>query len=173
VTVVLEQLRLAAALVHRAPGAELEIRADDRRWIVSRSHPDATFDPCNFRKVVLAAMRANGEPLARVDAVQFVGGLLDIGGGIYQRQGPHGSERRIATLLSVPQLDALLDRVGTEFGDDVVALVQRDPDLAVSVVVVRFAPPASPLRLDAAAHAIAAACLVEELIEFAAGAATI
>jgi hypothetical protein len=172
VTAVLEQLRLAAALVHRVSGADLEVRSGERRWIVSRSRPDAAVNPCSFRKLVLAAMRGNGEPLGHVEHVRFVGGLREIGGGVYQRAGQHGPERRVATLLSPSELDGLLRACAAEFADDVISLVERDPDLGISLITVRAGPSATPLRLDAAAHWIAASCLVEELIAFASGAAT-
>jgi hypothetical protein len=161
----MEQLRLAAALAHRSPSADLELWCDERRWMVSRGRLDATVGPCSFRKIVLAAMRGNGEPLGHIDRARFVGGLREIG-GVYQRLGPQGSERRIATFLSAATVDTLL-RVVTDWGDDVAAALHHDLELGVTVVTIAMTRAPSDLRLDAVAHRIAATCLVEELIEFA------
>ena len=166
-TVAIEQLRLAAALAHRSPEADLELWSTDRRWVVSRGRLDAAVGPCSFRKIVLAAMRGNGEPLTHIERAQFVGGLREIGGGVYQRLGPRGSERCLATFLSAETVDALLRDGAAGWGDDVAASVHHDIELGVTVVTIVMASAQSDLRLDAVAHWVAATCLVEELIEFA------
>jgi hypothetical protein len=167
VTVAIEQLRLAAALVHRSSGADLELWSEDRRFVVSRGRLDATLGPCSFRKIVLAAMRGNGEPLMHIERAQFVGGLREIGGGVYQRLGPSGSERRVAAFLSAAAVEALLSDGATEHDHDVAASVHHDHDLGVTVITITMSRAPSDLRLDAVAHRVAATCLVEELIAFA------
>lgn len=121
--------------------------------------------PCSFRKVVLAALRGNGEPLMHIERAQFVGGLREIGGGIYQRLGPRGSERRLATFLTPATVEVLLRDCATT----TTTLPRRCITITSSVSpwspTMTRAP--SDLRLDAVAHRVAATCLVEELIAFA------
>ena len=165
-TVAIEQLRLAAALAHRSSGADLELWSADRRFVVSRGRLDATLGPCSFRKVVLAALRGNGGPLMHIERAQFVGGLREIGGGVYQRHGPRGSERRLATFLSPATVEVLLRDCATDY-DDVAASVHHDHELGVTVITITMTRAPCDLRLDAVAHRVAATCFVEELIAFA------
>ena len=167
VTMPIEQLRLAAALAHRSPEADLELWSADRHWVVSRGRLDAAMGPCSFRKIVLTAMRGNGEPLTHIERAHFIGGLREIGGGVYQRVGAHGSERRIATFLSAATVDALLRDGRAGWGDDFAASVHHDAELGVTVVTIAMTRTPSDLRLDTVAHRVAATCLVEEVIEFA------
>ena len=168
VTVELDDLRLAAALAHSAPDADLELTGSGRRWLVSYGRIDATVDPCGFRQLVLTTMHGGRVGLLPAsDGVSFTGALRDIGGGLYERTGPDGTERRIGTFLAAEHVEALLaalpDRAG-EIVTDVTAHLAADVELGVVVVTLSAEHPALDHRLDVIAHRVAALLLVEELL---------
>ena len=162
-TVGLDDLRLAAALAHSVADADLELSGCGRRWLVSYGRLDATVDPCGFRQLVLTTMHGGRVGLLPAEAVRFAGSLRDIGGGIHERLGPAGTERRFATFGAAVQVEALL--VGLpDAGDEVVAEVAADLELGVVVVVLAAVHPVFEYRLDVIAHRVVAALLVEELV---------
>ena len=163
VTITLDQLRLAAALSHSAPDGDLELRGAGRRWLVSFRRPRATIDPCGFRQLVLATVRGCRVGLLPVEQVRFVGGLRDIGGGVYESSGPDGPRRRIATFLGAGAIEGTLREAPDDDGS-IVAQVGGDRELGVSVVTLSTARPGVDLLLDAVAQSVAAACMVEEVI---------
>jgi hypothetical protein len=159
----LDDLRLAAALGHAMLDADLDLCGHGRRWLVSYGRPDATLDPCAFRTLVLTALRGCAVPFLDVEQIAFVGGLREIGGGVFEHHGLDGPERLIATWLPPASVEALLRDAPPEAGDDVEVRVTGDPELGVTVVTLAAAA-AQPLRLDALAHWVAGVCLVEELV---------
>lgn len=166
-SVQLRQLALAAALAHCAPDADMALHGPGRRWLVGFRRPGATIDPCGFRQLVLAAMRGCRVGLLPIERVDFVGGLRDIGGGIYQRQGDLGTERRIATPLPAEHVEAILAADLTDVGDTMTAHVQGDDELGATVVTIATASPVFDHHVDVVALRVAAACFVEELISSA------
>ena len=166
-TVELDDLRLAAALAHSAPDADLELAGQRRRWLVSYGRIDATVDPCGFRQLVLTTMRGGRVGLLPAEDLRFTGALREIGGGIHERLGPDGAERRMATFLAPERVEGLLaDLPGTagEAVEDVTAHLAVDVDLGVVVVTLGTAHPVLDHRLDVIAHRVAAMLLVEELL---------
>ena len=158
----LEQLRLAAALAHSAVDADVEICGPGRRWLVSYGRPSATIDPCGLRQLVLAARRGCRSALLPVESISFVGGLREIGGGVYERFGPKGLERRIATVLPSGTVKAMLEAVPD--AADLTANVSADEELGATVVTLTSAHPVHDFRLDTVAYRVAAVCLVGELM---------
>ena len=159
----LDQLRLAAALSHGAPDGDLELSGVGRRWLVSFRRPAR-----DHRPVWLPAARAGHRRGCRVgllpvEHVRFVGGVRDIGGGVYESSGPDGPQRRIATFLGAGVVEGTL-REAPDDGGAIVAQVGGDRELGVSVVTLSTARPGVDLLLDAVAQSVAAACMVEELI---------
>ncbi|MGH9270212.1 MAG: hypothetical protein ACRDZ2_02965 [Ilumatobacteraceae bacterium] len=162
-SVTLDQLRVAAALAHGALDGDLELSGAGRRWLVSFRRSHATIDPCGFRQLVLATVRGCRVGLLPVERVRFIGGLRDIGGGVYESSGPAGAQRRIATFLGAGAVEATL-RQSPDSGGSIVAHVGGDRELGVSVLTLSAARPGVDLLLDAVAQSFAAACMVEELI---------
>ena len=162
-SITLDQLRLAAALSHSTPDGDLELCGAGRRWLVSCRRPCATIDPCGFRQLVVATVRGCRVGLLPVEHVGFIGGLRDIGGGVYESSGPAGAQRRIATFLGAGAVEGTL-RDAPDDGGSIVAQVGGDRDLGVSVVTLSTTHPGVELLLDAVAQSVAAACMVEELI---------
>jgi hypothetical protein len=158
----LEPLRLAAALAHSSVDADVEVVSSRGRWLVSYRHPGAAIDPCALRQLVLAARRGCRSPLMPVASIAFVGALREIGGGVYERCGPNGPERRLATVLPGGAVRTLLEAVPD--AADLTAHVSTDDELGVTVVTLGAAHPGRGPRLDLAAYQIASACLVEELL---------
>src|SRR5262245_52840651 len=154
VTVRLDDLRLAAALAHAMLDADLELCGHGRRWLVSYGRPDATLDPCAFRTLVLTALRGCAAPFLDVEQIAFVGGLREIGGGVFEHHGLDGPERLVATWLPAATVEALLVDAPPEAGDDVEVRVVGDLELGVTVVTLAAAA-ALPLRLDALAYRVA------------------
>ena len=162
-TVGLEQLRLAAALAHAVPDGDVLLSGQGRRWLVSYQRPGATIDPCGFRALVCSAMRGCRVPILPVDAVDFVGRLQEIGGGVYERGGAEGQEWWVATFALPPVVEVVLADLADE-GYGLSAHVIGDLDLGTSVVSISGAHPVLDLRASAMAHRVAAACMVEELL---------
>lgn len=159
-----DQLRMAAALAHSAPDADVVLTGPARRWLVSYRRSDATVDPCAFRQLVLAAWRGCRVGLLPVERVAFVGALRDIGGGVFERHGPRGPERRVATFLCPARVDALLAEL-PDVGDALTAHVRGDDELGVTVVTLGWALGGRSHGLDVAAHRLTTACLVAELTD--------
>ena len=166
-TVELDDLRLATALAHSAPDADLELTGCGQRWLVSYGRIDATIDPCGFRRLVLTTMRGGRVGLLPAEDVQLTGALREIGGGIHERAGPDGTERRLATFLPPERVEALLVELPDSSGEavhEVAAHLCADVDLGVVVVTLSTAHPVLDHRLDVIAHHVAAVLLVEELL---------
>ena len=170
----LERLRLAAALAHAAPDADLEVVAAGRRWLVSYDDPAAAVDPCRFRLFVLAAMRGCLTGLLPLQRLRFVGGLRErVDGlgpegavGTFVRFGAGGEERQLATLLDADRVATLLGDCPVELLDGAVeARVGGDAELGTTVVTLTAAHPAYLERLDAVAAWAAPALFVEELLD--------
>jgi hypothetical protein len=172
VIVAAEHLRLGACLVHSVPGASaVAITHRGERLVVSPLRRTAALDPCQLRAGLVAPHRPGvphlGEVLARIDVV---GGLLDIGGGLYQRSHPAGSDERwFVTPLAPDRVVELVGGCPVQLPDGAVDVrVCADTLLGAAAVCVA-AGPGFGYRLDEVAHWLHAACLVDELIESAGG----
>jgi len=162
VSLTLAQLRLVGALAHSTADADVELHDPGRAWLVSHRRRDAALDPCGLRQVVLAAMRGSPRPVVPLGSVAFVGALRDIGGGVYERHGAGGPERRIATFLPVGPVEELVGGITAPPG--LTASVHADDDLGVAVITVVSPHPVGAGALDAVAVRVAARCMVGELI---------
>lgn len=155
---------MAAALAHSAADVDVEVHGQGPPWLVSYRRTQATTTPCGFRHLVLAAMRGCPVRSFPVEAIRYVGALREIGGGIYERLGQHGPDRAIATFLDAEAVERVLAAAPREAADELSAHIHCDRELGVSVITLRSAHPVFDIRLDVMAHAVAASCLVEELI---------
>jgi hypothetical protein len=164
-TVDLDLLRLVSALAHSAPDADVELGGPGRRWVVSYRRPSAVIDPCGFRQLVLASMRGCQVGLLPAERVEFVGGMQDIGGGVFHRRADGGTERWVATYLCAGHVESILTAAHCDAGDGATAHVRGDDELGVTVVTIATADPRIDHRLDVIALSLASAFMVEELIQ--------
>lgn len=163
-----ERVRLAACLVHAVPGAAATVTtATGDRLLVARHRGDATLDPCRFRAALLAPLRLGTRHLADVVAgIEIVGGVVDIGGGLYQRSHPAGEDERwFVTPLDADRVVAIAAACPLDLPDGAVD-VRVCADTALGACAVRVGAAAGGgFRLDEVATWLHAACLVDELIE--------
>ena len=139
------------------------------RLVVAHHRNDATLDPCQLRTALGAPWQPGVPHFADVvNSIELVGGLLDIGGGLYQRTHPTGADERwFATPLDPDRIVAIVATCPLHLPDGSVGVrVCADSMLGVCAVCVA-AGPGFGYRLDEAAHWLHAACLVDELIESA------
>jgi len=162
----LAQLQLAAALIHALPEARATLVGRDHRLVEVGRQPGADLTPCHLRNLVLADLQvAPADRALCVESVDVRGGLELLGAGLYRRIVGHGEERWFATLLSPDEVrDAIaaLDLDGTD--EAVSAWLRADLYLGVTAVGLAAVHPLHAGRLDEAATALLAACLVGELI---------
>lgn len=162
----LEQLRLAAALGHTVPAAELRLHTDCGEEIIVSHHPSADISPCAFRRVVAASVCPNQPDLAyKVVAISIGGALVDLGGGVLSSRCVADEQRWVASLLTPQRISDLLDGVGLDKvpPDALHACLKPDSDLGVTIVAVTANDVRYHHLLDEIAAQVAAACFVEEL----------
>ena len=162
----LERLRLAVALGHTAPAAELRLRTVDGDAVVVAGHHTADIDPCAMRRIVQSGACARGVDCSgRVAEVTVGGSLEDLGAGVYRLARRGVEQRWIASLLEPHRIAAVLDGVGVDGvpHDAVHACLEPDPDLGVTVLVIASPDARYRHHLDEYAAQAAAACYVEEL----------
>jgi hypothetical protein len=166
-TVLPERLRLALTLLHVIPGAIGSLRTTDgSRFVVAHHRRDAVLTPCQLRAGLLEPV-VDGVPhlSGLVVDLDVVGGVVDLGAGVYQRSHPSaGDERWFATTLGPDRVSALAQGCPTTIDHAEIAIrIAVDTDLAISAVCMT-APSSLARALDTAAWWLEAACLVEELI---------
>lgn len=165
-TIRLDDLRVAAAFAHTAPGVTLELSTDFGRDLVVAYHRlDAAFDPCRLRCLVAAARRGEPAPLLeRLTGVRVAQGPEDLGGGIFRSLDGTVEHRWIPTL--VPH-ETVLDVLGTcpidLPGDALQVRVAVDTELAATTLCLTAAHRLWEWRLDELAVWAHSACLVAEL----------
>lgn len=163
----LENLRIAAALVHVAPQAELHLTCDDDRRVVVSSHPAADIDICAFRRVVMAsACPARPDPSEWIHDVVIGGSLTAVGGGAYVSNDGSHERHWFATLLRPERVCTLLENLDVaELPDGAMtATLKPDPGLGVTVIATTIDEPGSQRFGTEVATAALQACLVEELV---------
>lgn len=166
-TVLPERLRIALTLLHVIPGAVGALRTTDgSRFVVAHHRADAVLTPCQLRAGLLEPV-VDGVPhlSGLVVDLDVVGGVDDLGGGLYRRSHPAAADERwFATTLGPDRVAALAEGCPPSIEQsDVSIRIAADLDVGVSAVCLT-GPPAFATALDAAAWWLEAACLVEELI---------
>lgn len=162
----LEHLRLATALVHVAPGAELELRSRHGSAVVVGHGVYADVDPCALRSVVIASASPRQPDLgARIHALVVGGALVDHGGGIFRTATGGVEQRWVATLLPAARVASIFEGLAfDDVPDDAIDVrLRHDIDLAVTVIVITASDPRFDHRIDDVAGDVAAACFVDEL----------
>lgn len=166
--------RLAACLVHAVAGAVAMVATSSgERLLVAHHRIDATLDPCRLRAALAAPARPGVPHLADiVTSIEVVGGLVDIGGGLYQRTHPGAHDQRwFVTPLPAERVAAIAGECPLELPDGAIDVrVVADSALGVSAVCL-VAATGFGYRLDEAAYWLHATCLVDELIDGSASSA--
>jgi hypothetical protein len=163
----LENLRLATALVHAAPQAELRLTCDGGRQVIVASHPAADIDICAFRRVVMAsACPARPDCSEWIHGVAIGGSLTTVGGGAYVSNDGTHERHWFATLLRPEHVCTLLENLDVaELPDGAMtATLKPDPGLGVTVVSTTIDELGSQQFGTEVAVAALQACLVEELV---------
>jgi hypothetical protein len=160
-------VEMTAALAHSVPGATLRIQTSaGDTLMVSGHHPHAALTCCQFRSALIAP-RLIGLPHLHdvITAVDFVGGVIDLGGGLYQRSHPAApDERWLATTLDQQRITALVAEHPFQLPEDAINVVVR-PDHELGVAVVRVAADVGfGCRLDEVAFWLLSTCLTAELL---------
>ncbi len=170
VLVAAEPLRLGACLAHSMPSATaLLATTTGDRLLVAHHRRDATLDPCQLRAAIGAPWHPGVPHFADVVAsIELVGGLVDIGGGLYRRSHPAGpDERWFATPLTAERIVATVGTSPLELPEGSVEVRVWADSMLCACAVSLSAGPGFGYRLDEAALWLHAACLVDELIESA------
>lgn len=163
----LENLRLATALVHAVPRAELRLTCNGDRQVIVSAHPAADIGICAFRRVVMAsACPARPDCSDWIQDLAIAGTLTAVGGGAHV--GNDGTHERhwFATLLRPQRVCALLEGLDVAGVSDgaMTATLKPDPGLGVTVVSTTL-DGSWPHQVGAeVATAALQACLVEELV---------
>ena len=161
-------LRQMACLAHTVPGVTLVLGTHHGdRLVVGRHHPCVVVDPCQFRRAVVETRRPGHPRLVdTIASCEVVGGVIDIGGGLYQGAHPSGGDERwFTTLLRQHQVSAVAAASPLALPADAVDVVIR-PDLELGVCVVRvgIGRPGYGGRVDEAAFRLLSACMVDEVV---------
>ncbi len=151
------------------PGVALRITfCDTEQYIVASNRLDARLTPCQLRSALLTEQRIGRQTLTgSVATIEVVGGLNDIGGGLYQRRHPGGADERwFSTLLSHERITALFSECPVDLPHGSISVVAK-PDLELGVAVVQLTSEhcAVASRIDELAAWAMGACLVEELLD--------
>ena len=161
-----DQLRLATCLAHSVPGVSLLLHTvHGDRFLVATHRHDAQLTPCELRIALLTPPRFGAPSVADVVArCSVAGGLVDIGGGLYQRSHPcSADERWFVTTLADAEVCALAQSCPLDIPDDAIDVVVRsDRELGAAAVGVT-ASLGFGCGLDEAAFWLNAACIVAEL----------
>lgn len=183
----LDPVREASCLAHVVPGVSLRLPlANNEHLLVSHVCLGADLDPCQLRSALIAD-RTHGLRLLTdmIVGAEIVSGLVDLGGGLYQRVWPGVAERwftstlapqtLIDTLCNCPAGDVEIglpahatvdsgsvDAAGVDPYFDII--VKPDEALGRSAVCVRCLDEQAVHSLDEVATRALAACLVAELI---------
>lgn len=164
----LNHLRDAACLAHSAPGVSVRISDSSHdHMFVSASCLGAPLDPCRFRALVIAATSGRLAVLGRLTSVEVTGGLVHLGGGLFQPSHPGGSsDRWFVSTLEHERISELARScpLASAPSDALSVVVKPDRDLARCAVRLRCETRTGAADLDEVAMRLLATCLVDELI---------
>jgi hypothetical protein len=161
----IDQLRLAAAIVHTVPDAELHLFGvgGTRRVVSYQDGGDLT--PCQWRTRLIRAREQQVQPGTGVVGMAFGGSLRGIEGTGIARRDVEGAECWFSTLLCPTAIEAVLQECRVPVAPEHVSVAVRpDALLGVSAVRLRIAEPAYVEHLGEIGMVAAAACTVEEVL---------
>jgi hypothetical protein len=161
----IDQLRLAAGIVHTVPDAELHLFGvgGNRRVVSYLEGGDLT--PCQWRTRLIRARQQQLHPGSGIVAMAFGGSLRGIDGAGIARRDTEGAECWFSTLLCPTAIEAVLQECRVPVAPEHVAVAVRpDPLLGVSAVRLRIEDPVFEEHLGEIGMVAAAACTVEEVL---------
>jgi hypothetical protein len=163
-----ERIRLAVCLLHAVPGTwgTIELCRGERLLVAHHRH-DALLTPCALRSGLLQPVVPGVPHLADVlRSIEFVGGAVDVGGGLYRRSHPSATEERwFVTTLDPERITGIAaDCPDSIDHSDVDVRVGADVELGASAVCIS-ARGQIGTRFDDLARWFHRRCLVDELIE--------
>ncbi len=161
-----ERILLATCFVHTVPRVAATIETfNGERFLVAEERSDAILTPCQLRSALLQPMTPGVPHLsAVVRSIEVVSGVVELGGGLYQRCHPSAADERwFVTTLELERILELADEVPATIDHaDVSVRVIADTDLGACAVCLS-ADASVGLRLDELASWLNASCLVDEL----------
>ncbi|MGB0113368.1 MAG: hypothetical protein WBP59_09135, partial [Ilumatobacteraceae bacterium] len=167
----LDPVREASCLAHTVPGVSLRLPlANDESLLVSHVCLGADLDPCQLRSALIVD-RDRGLPLLTdmITGAEIVSGLVDLGGGLFQRVSAGTCERWFTSTLDPEALTRTLSECPSSDAFDLV--IKPDSALGLSAVCVRCLDAEAAPFLDEAATRALSVCLVAELLAGLDGAA--
>jgi hypothetical protein len=165
-TALIDDLRLGTCLLHAVPGAVGIIRTGvDGCHVVAQHRSDAALTPCQLRSALLEPMVSGVPHLADViTAIDVVGGVVDLGGGLYECGHPTEPDQRwFVSTLSADTIRSIAQHCPPDI-DHADVSVRVAADLELGVCAVCLSSGSAGLRLDVAACWFHSQCLVEELL---------
>ncbi|MGD9753018.1 MAG: hypothetical protein AB7W59_18660 [Acidimicrobiia bacterium] len=172
------KLRLASVLMGAVPDARALIRRRDGAAILAGRHPACDVSASQLRLLAFAvAHRCSGAAAAvgELRDVELAGALAPEGAGLYRRHTGDGREERwLATTLPPVAVTHLVEEHAERYGPGITVDVVADHDLGASALcltaetltteTLTTEPLAGAVpRLDHAAFALVASCLIAEL----------
>lgn len=160
------QLRLAVALGHAVPRAELRLTCRDGGRVVVGRHPSAHLSPCDLRRTFVAGELPGRPDVARwIESIEVGGALVDAGGGLHLLADDDGRSAWFATTAPPYRVVDALEGAPTHDlpgSPDARVTLRPDPELGVSVVQVVQDDGGDDQLRELAVRALGA-CLVAEL----------
>jgi hypothetical protein len=160
----LRLLRHATALSHAARTVALDLVAHDgRTHRIAFVCVGAAANPCQLRTWLATAPTGDLRRFAKSVARLEVHGLVDLGGGLYERRAGDATEAWFTTEL---EADAVATLVPSEHPEEASIEVRLLPDrmLDVTTVCVTVARSAPGRTLASSASRLLTLCLTHELI---------
>lgn len=160
----LDPIREASCLAHTVPGVSLRLPlANNECLLVSHVCLGADLDPCQLRSALIAD-RTHGLRLLTdmIVGAEIASGLVDLGGGLYQRVGSGRGERWFTSSLEPCRLAEALRTCPA--GDAFEIVIKPDSALGLSAVCVTCSDEDAAPFLDEAALRALSCCVVTELL---------
>jgi hypothetical protein len=153
-------------LGHAVEGAELVMTTATGQVLTVGRRPGDDLTPCDLRQAFIASSTPGGpDCFATVTAVEVVGSLLDLGGGLYETRPGGEVERWFATSLCPDDVEAVVEGCELEVPDGAIGVsLVVDAAVAASALRVRAATSAGAALVDEVSRWILARCVVEELL---------
>lgn len=160
----LDHVREATCLAHTIPGVSLRLPlANDEHLLVSHICLGADLDPCQLRTALIVDRERGLPSLAEmIVGAEIISGLVDLGGGLFQRMAAGTFERWFTSTLEPNSLAKTLRDCPASDAVDLV--IKPDSAMGLSAVCVRCHEQEATAFLDEAATRALSACLVAELI---------
>jgi hypothetical protein len=161
----IDQLRLAAGLVHTVPDAELHLFGAGGFHRVVSYGPAGDRTPCQWRTGLIRAREQGRHPGPGILGIELGGSLQSIGGTGVARRDVDGVECWFATLLCPTAIEAALQECRVPVAPEHVAVAVRpDPLLGVSSVRLRIIEPSWEEHLPEIGMVASSACTIEEVL---------